>query len=127
MDGIEQAKAVIRSHEEFAAAADIDAVLSNMAEDVVILAPDSPLVEGLSATRALYEAVFAMGAWELDHDYPDATEAGDFVSLHGVARGSVTAPGQDPAPFANNFMLVVRRAVDGVYRFWQVAFAPSGE
>lgn len=127
MGAIEEAKTVIRAHEEFSSAGDLDGILSNMDEDVVFLVPDSPLVEGREAVRSLYESLFAMGSWEFGHDYSAATEVGDLVLLHGIARGSLTPEGQEAAPFANNFMITMRRAADGRYRTWRVAFAPGGE
>ncbi len=127
MDAIKQAKAVIRSHEEYMAAGDLDAVMTNMAEDVVMVAPDSPLIEGKDAMRAIYTSFIAMGQWEFGHDYSGAEAIGDLVMLHGIARGSLTPPEGDPVPLANNFMLTVRRDDTGTFRLWRGAFAPSGE
>jgi ketosteroid isomerase-like protein len=127
MDPIEQVKAVVQSHEEYAAAGDVDGVISNMAPDVVVLAPDSPLVEGEKAVRALYEALFSMGSWRFGHDYSGAEEVEGLVVLYGVARGSMTPPGGEPDTFANNFMITARRDDCDRYRIWRVAFGPSGE
>ena len=127
MSEIEKAKKVVESHEQFVAAGDVPGVLSNMADEVVVLAPDTPLVEGHSAVRNLYEALFGMGDWEFVHDYSGASESGDLVLLHGVARGTLTPPGQDPSPFANNFMIVTRRSTSGATKVLRAAFAPSGE
>ena len=127
MDPIDQVKAVVKSHEKYAATGDVDGVMSNMAPDVVLLAPDSPLVEGEEAVRALYEALFSMGSWQFGHDYSGAEEVGGLVLLYGVARGSMTPPGGVPDIFANNFMITARRDDSDRYRFWRVAFGPSGE
>jgi ketosteroid isomerase-like protein len=127
MEAIDQAKAVVQSHEEYVAAGDVDGVLSNMAPDIVVLAPDSPLVEGKDSVRALYDALFSMGNWRFGHDYSGAEEIGDLVVLHGVARGSMTPPSGDSDTFANNFMIILRRDESGKYRNWRVAFGPSGE
>ena len=127
MDAIDQARAIIRSHEVYMAAGDLDGVMSNMAEDVVMLAPDSPLIEGKDAMRAVYTSFIAMGRWEFGHDYSGAEVIGDFVMLHGIARGSMTPPEGEPVPMANNFMLTLRRDDTGTFRMWRAAFAPSGE
>ena len=127
MSAIEEAKKIVASHERFTAARDIPGILSNMAEDVVFLAPDTPLIEGHDAVRGLYEALFGMGDWEFGHDYAGASESGDLVLLHGVARGTLTPPDQDPSPFANNFMITTRRNTSGGMKILRAAFAPSGE
>ena len=127
MSAIEQAKKVIESHERFVAARDIPGILSNMAEDVVFLAPDMQLIEGHDGVRGLYDALLGMGDWEFGHDYSGASETGDLVLLHGVARGAIRPPGQDPSPFANNFMITTRRSPSGEMKVWRAAFAPSGE
>jgi hypothetical protein len=79
-------------------------------------------------TEVLFDAreVFLMGAWDFRHEYAGAEISGDIVSLHGVARGTLTAPGADPSPVANNFMLAFKKQPAGQYRFWRVAFAPAG-
>lgn len=127
LDAIDQAKSVIRSHEVFMAAGDLDGVMSNMAEDVVMLAPDSPLIQGKKAMRATYTSFISMGQWEFGHDYSGEVVVGDLVMLHGIARGSMTPPEGEPVPLANNFMLTLRRDHTGTFRVWRGAFAPSGE
>ena len=126
MDSIEEAKVVVRSHEEYSAAGNVDGVVSNMAEDVVLLAPDAPLVVGREGVRVFYEGLFSMGDTEFYHDYAGAEEIGDTVILHGIARGSMTPPGSEPVPLANNFILTLKRDESGTFQFWRGAFAGSG-
>ena len=125
-DLIAQAKAVITEHEGNVAAADLDAIMSNMAPDIVVMAPDSPLVEGAEACRAMYAALLEMGSWEFGHDYGEAAVSGDTVFLHGVARGTLTLPDGSAQPLANNFQLTLRPGGDGRMKAWRVAFAPDG-
>ncbi len=127
MGAIEEAKAVISAHEGLFAAGDIDGVMSNMDEDVTVLAADCPPAEGHEAVRSLYESLLALGSWEFSHDYSPATVVADLVVLHGVARGSLTQDGAQSVAFANNFLIVMRRGTDGQYRAWRASFAPSGE
>jgi uncharacterized protein (TIGR02246 family) len=127
MDAIDQAKAVIRSHEVYMAAGDLDGVMGNMAEDVVMVAPDSPLIEGKDAIRAAYTSFIAMGHWDFGHQYSGAEVIGDCVMLHGIARGRLTPPEGEPVPLTNNFMLTLRRDDSGTLRVWRGAFAPSRE
>jgi len=127
MDAINQAKAVIRSHEECVAASDLEGVMGNMAEDVVMLAPGSPLIQGRDSVRAFYEGLLSMGHSEFTHDYDGAEEVGDLVILHGVARGSLTPREGTPDHFANNFILTLKRDETGRYLAWRGAFAPGAE
>ncbi len=124
-DPVERAKAVVRAHEAAVRAGDLDAILSNAAEDAVLVAPNTPMTVGKFAIRGLYEHLLQMGAWEFLHEYAGAEVAGDLVVLHGVARGTLTPSGGSSAPFANNFILTFKRQADGQYRFWRVAFAPA--
>ena len=43
---VEQAKAVVASHEDNCRRCDLEAVLTNVADDVVVLASEAPLIEG---------------------------------------------------------------------------------
>jgi len=126
-DMIAAAKDVMRSHEEFAAAGDLEGVLSNAANDIVLLTAGVELVEGKDSFRDFYEGLLALGSWQFDHDYGGADVLGDAVVLHGVARGTLTPPEGEPSSFANNFVLVLRSQPDGSLKVWRVAFAPAGD
>jgi ketosteroid isomerase-like protein len=123
---VEQAKAVLASHETLVISGNLDGILENMAEDIVVLAPDAPLVVGREATRQLYVGILGMGAWDATHHYDGAEVVGDLVILHGVARGTLSSEGGVAAEIANNFILTLRKETDGNYRVWRAAFAPSG-
>ena len=66
-----------------------------------------------------------MGQWDFEHDYSGAEVVADTVFLHGVARGTHTPADGGATPFANNFFLVLKH-VDGRFKVWRGAFAPSG-
>ena len=124
-DPIAEAQAVIRSHEEFAMAGDLEAVMTNVADDVVMLASGASLMEGKEAFRDFYRIILAAGELQFGHDYSGAEVVGDMVVLHGVSRGTATSPDGEVTPFANNFIHVLRRQTDGRYRVWRASFAPS--
>lgn len=123
---IDEAKTVVRSHEDFARAGDLDRLMSNMAEDIVVLAADTPLIKGKAAFRDFYAGLLRMGRFDFGHDHEGAEVVGQTVVLHGVARGTLTPPTGSSSRFANNFVLVLKRQPDGRLRFWRIAFAPSG-
>lgn len=124
-DPVVIAKAVIASHERYAAAGDLDGIMSNGTEDIVMMVPGVPLIQGIEAGRDFYRGMLAQGRWEFVHDYDGAIATGDAVILHGVARITFTPTGGQPVKLANNFLLVLRKQSEGTYRFSRVAFAPS--
>jgi ketosteroid isomerase-like protein len=122
---IDEAKRVVQSHERNARAGDLDAIMSNATDDVVVLAPNTPLIQGKAALREFYASLLKAGAFDFGHDYAGAAVVADTVFLHGVARGTFTPTGAQPNRFANNFILVLRRDAGGKYKFWRISFGPS--
>ena len=124
-NAVDLAKSVVRSHEQFARSGDLDGILSNVAEDVVVLSANAPLVKGKAAFREMYAGLLKAGTFDFGHDYEGSEVVGDTVILHGVARGTFTPVGAAPSRFANNFMLALKRQPGGKFQFWRIAFAPS--
>lgn len=126
-DSVDEAQAVIASHEEYAKAGDLDGVMSNVDPDILVLTAGAPLVVGADRFREFYADLFSMGAWDFVHDYHGGEAVGDLVQLFGVARGTLTPPEGAAAPFANNFLLQLRRGDDGRLKVWRAAFAPAAQ
>lgn len=125
-DVISEAKGVVSSHEEFAMAGNLDGVMSNMADDIVVVASGVPLVNGKAAFRDFYAGMMASGSQEFGHDYNGGEAIGDdVVVLHGVSRGTLTTNEGLVSEFSNNFVHVLRRAEDGRFRLWRATFAPD--
>ena len=124
---IQEAKDVIESHEEYAKAGDLDGVMTNAADDIVVLVPGTPLVEGKEAFKEFYAGLLAMGNWDFGHDYHGIEIIGDTVVLHGVANGTLTLKDGTATEVANNFLMILKYQADGKLRFWRVSFAPSSE
>ena len=122
---VEAAKEVLRSHEAFAMQGDLDGVMTNIAEDIVVLASGASLVEGRDAFRGFYGAVLEAGDQEFGHDYGGGESIGDVVVLHGISRGTVTSPEGGVTHFANNFIHALRRDDGGQFKIWRASFAPS--
>lgn len=123
-DEIEAAKAVIASHEQLSRAGDLVGVLTNIADDIVLVVPGTPLVEGKKAFEAVYSSLFGMGRWDFEHDYSGAEVVGDVVILHGVARGTFTPNEGDASPIENNFLLLLKRSGDS-FKVWRGGFGPA--
>ena len=126
-DPIAEAKQVIKSHEEFTGAGNLEGIVSNAADDIVVLTAGAPIVEGIAAFEQFYSGLLRMGQWDFSHVYEGEQAVGNLVLLHGVSEGTVTPPNMEPSPFINNFMLVLRRDEDGTMKVWRAAFAPSSE
>ena len=125
-DAISEAKDVVTSHEQFAMANDLDGVMSNMAENIVVLAYGVPLIDGKSAFRDFYAGMMAAGRMVFGHDYTGEEVIGeDVVVLHGVSRGTLTASDGVVSEFSNNFVHILRRTEDGKFKFWRATFAPD--
>jgi ketosteroid isomerase-like protein len=124
-EAVKRAKAVVKSHEGFVESADLDGVLSNAADDIVVLAPTALLAVGKAAVRSMYATIFQAGNMRFEHQYQGAVVIGELVVLHGVAKGTLTPAQGQAAVFANDFILTLRKGADGKYRFWRVAFGPA--
>ncbi len=119
---------MIKSHEEYAKASDLDGVMTNVADDIVALVPGIPLVEGKDAFKEFYAGLLAMVSLDdFGHNYHGIEIIGDTVVLHGVANGTQTSKDGAATEFANNFILVLKYQPDGKIKFWKIAFAPNSQ
>jgi len=125
-DAIEASKELISNHEQMAREGDIEKVCSNIAEDIVLLAADAPLVVGLASFQQFYGVLLDTGEWDFQHIYEGADVIDDTVTLFGVSRGTVTFNDGHKEPIANNFIITVRHGEHGP-KIWRAAFAPAGE
>ena len=123
-DLIDKAKSVISDHERLAAEGDISKIEANFSDDVVLLAGNAPLVEGIESFRSFYSGLISMGKWSFRHDYHGADVVGDSALLYGVAHGSLVTPDGNEDNFENNFIIIVREA-GGSAKIWRAAFAPA--
>jgi ketosteroid isomerase-like protein len=122
---ISEAKAVMANHESLFESGDLDAVMKNFADDIVVIANDSPIVEGKPSLKTFYSGLLDLGRWSFVHKYSGAAVTESCVFLHGVAHGSHSpGNGDEPFSFANNFLIVMRK-VDGRPLIWRAAFMPG--
>ena len=121
---IEDARAVIAAHERHTRDGDLEAIVAAVADDIVLLAGNAPLIAGRAAFREFYRDLLARGTWDLEHEYMGAELVADVVLLHGVARGTFTPVAGDPQPIRNNFLLMLKREGEAL-KVWRGAFAPA--
>ncbi len=125
-DAISEAKDVVTSHEQFAMENDLAGVMSNIAEDTVVLAYGASLIDGKAAFRDFYNGLLSSGRQVFGHDYTGEEAIGDdVVVLHGVSRGTFTTNDGDVSEFSNSFIHVLKRGQDGKFKIWRASFAPD--
>jgi ketosteroid isomerase-like protein len=102
----------------------LDEFISHSADDIVMLAPDQPAVEGKDAVREWYRGFYATFNSEMRHQPPLETYAiGDLVMARGVAGGKATPKAGGPTiTMDNKFLMLFRRQADGSLKAWRVAF-----
>jgi len=122
---VEDAKAVIKSHEEFVKAGIVDSVVGNMTDDVVGVFPGMPLIKGKDAFKIYYASIFKSGKTDLKHDIQGAEEEGDVVMLHGFAQGTLAISETTMMPLTENFLVLLKKQPDGRMKFWRLAFSPG--
>ena len=126
IDVISEAKDVVTSHESIAMAGNLDGVMSNIADDIVVLAYGFPLVDGKAAFRDFYAGMMAGGRMKFGHDYTgDDVIADDLVLLRGVSRGAMTTHEGHVSEFSNNFVHILKKGINGSFKLWRAAFAPD--
>lgn len=124
MSRTKRARAVIAAHDRAANSGNLEAVMRNIAEDVVVLAPGMPLVEGKDAFRAFYEQVL-QARWDASHESCGSVETFDVVVCHGVARGRMTPSEGCSERIVNNFLILLKPDDQGEFKIWRAAFGPA--
>jgi ketosteroid isomerase-like protein len=102
----------------------LEAVLTNVADDVVVLASEAPLIEGRYAFEDFYRDLLNRGCWDFLHHYSGTDVVGDTVTLRGVSKGTFKPTEGESEPIDNNFLLTLRQK-NGVFKIWRAAFAPT--
>jgi len=126
---VERAKAVMAAHDRAANSGDLDAVMANIDDEIVALAPDRSLLEGRESFRAFYAEMLEHswpGTGDVAHHFSGAEENGSVVVLHGVAKGCLRPPGRVPVAVANNFLILLKPDETGAYKIWRAAFSSAG-
>jgi ketosteroid isomerase-like protein len=124
-DPIQDALNTMKSHEDYVKTLNLEGVMTNMADDVVVLA--IPLIVGREAIEEFYAGFFAnlSSVEEFSHNYLGTEIIGNIVFLHGTATGKGTNKDGTTQEFVNNFLLVLKYQSNGRIKVWRNAWAPS--
>ena len=105
-DPIQDALNTMKSHEDYVKTLNLEGVMTNMADDVVVLA--IPLI-----------------VEEFSHNYLGTEIIGNIVFLHGTATFKGTNKDGTTLEMVNNFFLVLKYQPDGRIKIWRNAVAVS--
>ena len=124
-DPIQDALNTMKSHEDYVKTLNLEGVMTNMADDVVVLA--IPLIVGREAIEEFYAGFFAnlSSVEEFSHNYLGTEIIGNIVFLHGTATFKGTNKDGTTPEMANNFFLVLKYQPDGRIKIWRNAVAVS--
>lgn len=125
---VDEVRTLIRDHESFAHAGDLDGIMRSIADDIVLLVPGTPLLKGKAAFRDHYASFLRAlkpGTLELTHEIEGEEVVDNTIHLHGVASGQFVAANDATNRFANNFVYVLKRQATGELKFWRIAVAPA--
>ena len=124
-DPIQDALNTMKSHEDYVKTLNLEGVMTNMADDVVVLA--IPLIVGREAIEEFYAGFFAnlSSVEEFSHNYLGTEIIGNIVFLHGTAIFKGTNKDGTTLEMVNNFFLVLKYQPDGRIKIWRNAVAVS--
>jgi len=124
-DPIQDALNTMKSHEDYVKTLNLEGVMTNMADDVVVLA--IPLIVGREAIEEFYAGFFAnlSSVEEFSHNYLGTEIIGNIVFLHGTATFKGTNKDGTTLEMVNNFFLVLKYQPDGRIKIWRNAVAVS--
>ena len=126
-DPIQDALNTMKSHEDYVKTLNLEGVMTNMADDVVVLA--IPLIVGREAIEEFYAGFFAnlSSVEEFSHNYLGTEIIGNIVFLHGTATFKGTNKDGTTLEMVNNFFLVLKYQPDGRIKIWRNAVAVSSQ
>lgn len=108
--------------DRIARAEDLNAFLTYVAEDCVLLAPDQPAVVGKDAIRDVYRALYDALDMDLTHHPGETLVYGDLLVHRGTATGTATPTGGTPMALDNKYLFVLLRQDDGSLKIWRAAY-----
>ena len=101
-------------------ARDTEGMVAKMSEDIVFLAPDTPVPIGKTAVRGYYQNAFAAFAVEGHHTPEWTLIQGDVVLQWGRYSGTVKPiAGGNTMPLNSRFLFVIRREPNGKLLMWR--------
>lgn len=115
-DDIEQLTQRREEYVQAENAGDVEGILRTFADDVVLMPPGSPPVEGIDAAGEFLEEFLDAFSIEIGLTSEDIVVEGDVAYDWGTVSGTLEPVDGDPQPVSNTYLLVYQRESDGVWR-----------
>lgn len=125
MGTLDDIRAVNAVFERGVADGDVASVVALYTSDAVVLAADTPIVEGPDAIRALFQGFIDAGAVSLALETTSFEEQGDVVIEVGRYTLGLRVEGADVSD-VGKYLVVFARQADGSLRFKYDAFSSDG-
>ena len=126
-------EAIQKLNDEFAAAmnaSDVDAILSLITADIVMMPPGAPPARGTDAVRALFEGMFSRMKLHEVWTSEEIVVEGDLAYDWSSYVTTVTPHGGTSSEVRGQNLYVARRQTDGSWKYsrvmWNSDEAPSG-
>ena len=127
MDDREQIEAIEQRIMAGFAAGDADAIAAQYTEDALLLAQDSPPIEGRAAIAENYRPSLEEYAMDLRTRVEEIEVAGGWAWLRGRFEHTSTSRTDGTATtYKGKYLAIARRDSDGVWRFHRDAFNLDG-
>jgi ketosteroid isomerase-like protein len=107
------------------AARDVDALVAHYDDDIQLLAPGAPPVDGPEAVRAYYQSAFGAGLTTAALHSTRIDGLGDGVIDVGTYSMAVEPPGAERIEATGKYIHVLRRRPDGGLAIWRDIFQPD--
>ena len=108
------------------AAGDVERLLDLYTQDAVIQSPGELPIEGTTAIRSFWKAMFDRYQVQLTPEVGEVAVFGDIVVVRGRAVGVLAPKHGDAALQVDTwFMQIYRRQADGSLRFWRGTNGPN--
>ena len=97
---------------------DLDALMDYYDDEVSLLIPGAPPIEGADGVRGYYAQVFAAGVTGAEMQTKRLEERDELLVEHGEYTMSVDPEGGEPIEDVGKYMVVHRRDAEGSWRCW---------
>jgi uncharacterized protein (TIGR02246 family) len=97
---------------------DLETLMEYYADDVSLLIPGAPPIEGAQAVREYYGNVFAAGVSRAEMRTKRVEERGELLVEHGEYTMVLEPLGGDSVEDVGKYTVVHRKGADGRWRCW---------
>ena len=113
-------EAISQQDMQFALANDRDKMMSQWADDIVLLQPAGPIMRGRTAIAHAIQAVEAPEIVEYELDMQEVTVSGDYAFQWGTYHYSMRPrTGGDAVRTSGKLMRILKRQADGSWKIYR--------